>query len=142
MNPLSLSSDSFYTGDISNQPQLGQGEMDFNTLYMVCVAACAVFGLIRYIYALNDGDSLSINQSENNFDFNFVFNALIIGVIGIFVWLLCGGMKMQVGPPPVAWATSGRLSSTPVTRSLMTRALLGRTWGGTSVIHPMPSRLR
>jgi|GEM_PF-3656255 len=103
--------------------------MNENAFYLVLLAIFAVIGFIKFmrrVDSTNYGTRGSYYSSDADFDFDLLNMCLIVGVIGIILWLCMGGFTTPIGAPTTA--ASAPYQSYHVGRSttgILARALLG-----------------
>ena len=102
--------------------------MDQNFFYIGLSAIFIVISGFRFCATMNNRsygmNSCGYNQSQTNFDFNMIFYLLVAGVIGMFVWLVMGGLKTEIKAPAVAQSSSSAASYSST--NFATASLVGR----------------
>jgi hypothetical protein len=121
-------------------------EMDQNILVTGFLLLVLVGGGIKTLISLNDSsfstNTFSFHQSDINYDFNMVFYCLVIGVIGLFVWLAFSGPDSETNAPAIAQSSSHHLSYVPSNGRLARMVIFGRGVGGSGMIHALPNPSR
>jgi len=103
--------------------------MSENVFYMVLLAIFAVIGFIKFMKRVdnsNYGTRGSYYSSDADFDFDLLNIGLVVGVIGIIIWLCMGGFSAPIGAPTTT--ASAPYQSNNIARSttgIVARALLG-----------------
>jgi hypothetical protein len=92
-----------------------EGEVDQITIIQIFIALLFVGGTVKAYYFGRNHDAPEYidcqSPEENNFDFNVVTKLLVVGGIGMVLWLCCGGFNRPIGAPPQVGTPSASVSA-------------------------------